>query len=128
MSVDEAILQRRSVRGFLPEEVPQPMLEEVFEIAQRAPSNCNVQPWVPHVVSGAALERVRRALVAAGEQDLAIKPDWPADGKFDGIYRARQVDAAVQLYGRWGSSAATSSGAAPPTSATSTSSARRTPS
>jgi nitroreductase len=102
LSVDQAILQRRSVRGFLPDEVPQPMLDEVFEIAQRAPSNCNVQPWVPHVVSGAALERVRRALVAAGEQDLAIKPDWPADGKFDGIYRARQVDAAVQLYGAMG--------------------------
>ena len=51
LSVDEAILQRRSVRGFLPDEVPQTTLAEVFQIAQRAPSNCNVQPWVPHVVS-----------------------------------------------------------------------------
>lgn len=102
LSVDEAILQRRSVRGFLPDEVPQTTLAEVFQIAQRAPSNCNVQPWVPHVVSGAALRRVRAALVAAGQQDLAIKPDWPADAKFDGVYRARQVDAAVQLYGAMG--------------------------
>jgi nitroreductase len=102
MSVDEAILQRRSVRGFLPREVPQPVLDEVFAIAQRAPSNCNVQPWVPHVVSGAALARLGAALVAAGERAEPIAPDWPAESKFDGVYRARQVDAAVQLYGAMG--------------------------
>jgi nitroreductase len=102
LSVDQAILTRRSVRGFLPDEVPQRTLDEVFEIAQRAPSNCNVQPWVPHVVSGDALRRLRAALVEAGRQALPIEPDWPAESKFDGIYRARQVDAAVQLYGAMG--------------------------
>ncbi|MDB5731474.1 MAG: hypothetical protein JWQ03_1369 [Variovorax sp.] len=102
MTVDEAILQRRSVRGFLPDEVPQRTLDEVFAIAQRAPSNCNVQPWVPHVVSGAALQRLRTALVEAGRQGAPIQPDWPAEGKFNGVYRARQVDAAVQLYGAMG--------------------------
>ena len=102
LSVDEAILQRRSVRGFLPGEVPQEILDEVFEIAQRAPSNCNVQPWVPHVVSGDALKRLRTALVDAGRSGLPIEPDWPAESRFDGVYRARQVDAAVQLYGAMG--------------------------
>ena len=102
LTVDQAILQRRSVRGFLPDEVPQSTLDEVFEIAQRAPSNCNVQPWVPHVVSGAALARLRTALVSAGERGAPIAPDWPADSKFNGVYRARQVDAAVQLYGAMG--------------------------
>ncbi len=102
MTVDQAILERRSVRGFLPREVPQSMLDEVFAVAQRAPSNCNVQPWVPHVVSGDALRRLSAALVEAGEQGQPIAPDWPADGKFDGIYRARQVDAAQQLYGAMG--------------------------
>jgi nitroreductase len=102
ISVDEAILQRRSVRGFLPREVPQPVLDEVFAIAQRSPSNCNVQPWVPHVVSGEALKKLAAALVAAGERGEPIAPDWPAESKFDGVYRARQVDAAVQLYGAMG--------------------------
>ena len=102
LTVDQAILQRRSVRGFLPDEVPQSMLDEVFAIAQRAPSNCNVQPWVPHVVSGAALARLRTTLVSAAEQGAPIAPDWPADSKFNGVYRARQVDAAVQLYGAMG--------------------------
>ena len=77
LSVDEAILQRRSVRGFLPGEVPQEILDEVFEIAQRAPSNCNVQPWVPHVVSGDALKRLRTALVDAGRSGLPLaRDDW----------------------------------------------------
>lgn len=102
MSVDDALRLRRSVRGFLPAEVPQATLDEVFALAQRTPSNCNVQPWVPHVVSGAALRRLRDDLVAAGERGEPHHADWPADGKFGGIYRERQVDAAVQLYGAMG--------------------------
>ena len=102
MSVDDAIRQRRSVRGFLPDEVPAATLREVFELARWAPSNCNVQPWTPHVVSGQALAELRDALVAAGMRDEPIKPDWPADSKFTGVYRERQVDAAQRLYGAMG--------------------------
>jgi nitroreductase len=102
MSVEEAIRRRRSVRGFLPREVAEQTLQEVFALAQWSPSNCNVQPWTPHVVSGVALRRLRDALVAAGMRDEPIKPDWPADGVFTGVYRERQVDAARALYGAMG--------------------------
>lgn len=102
MNVDEAIRLRRSVRGFLPREVPEATLREAFMLAQCAPSNCNVQPWNPHVVSGEKLRQLREALVAAGMRDEPIKPDWPADGKFAGIYRERQVGAAQALYGAMG--------------------------
>ncbi len=102
LCVDEAIRRRRSVRAFLPDEVPEAILREVFELAQRAPSNCNVQPWTPHVVSGEALKRLRDDLVDAGMRDEPWKPDWPADGKFVGVYRERQVDAAARLYGAMG--------------------------
>ena len=100
MTIDEAIRRRRSVRGFLPDEVPEATLREVFELAQWSPSNCNVQPWTPHVVSGEALNGA--IAVAAGMRDEPIKPDWPADGKFTGVYRERQVDAAQKLYGAMG--------------------------
>ncbi|MCK1709293.1 nitroreductase [Bradyrhizobium sp. 143] len=102
MNLDEAIHLRRSVRGFLPREVPEATLHEIFALAQCAPSNCNVQPWTPHVVSGEKLQRLRDALVAAGMRDDPIKPDWPADGKFTGIHRERQVGAAQALYGAMG--------------------------
>lgn len=102
MSVDDAIRLRRSVRGFLPTEVPPETLREVFAMAQLAPSNCNVQPWLPHVVSGPALRALRADLVEAGSRGERHHADWPAEGKFEGVYRERQVDAAVQLYGSMG--------------------------
>jgi nitroreductase len=102
LSVDEAIQRRRSVRAFLPDELSEATLREVFALAQWAPSNCNVQPWTPHVVSGETLKRLRDALVDAGTREEPIKPDWPADGKFVGVYRERQVDAAARLYGAMG--------------------------
>ncbi len=102
LSVDEAIRRRRSVRAFLPDELPEATLREVFALAQYSPSNCNVQPWTPHVVSGDALKRLRDALVDAGMRGEPIKPDWPADRKFAGVYRERQVDAAAKLYGAMG--------------------------
>jgi hypothetical protein len=54
------------------------------------------------VVSGEALSRLRAALVDAAMRDEPIKPDWPAEGKFVGVYRERQVDAAAKLYGAMG--------------------------
>jgi nitroreductase len=102
MSVDEAIRRRRSVRGFLPDEVPESLVREAFELAQYAPSNCNVQPWAPHIVSGEALRILRAALVDAGMRDQPINPDFVADRKFTGVHRERQVDAAQQLYGAMG--------------------------
>jgi nitroreductase len=101
-SVVEAIRRRRSVRGFLTDEVPEATIREVLELAQWAPSNCNVQPWTPHVVSGEALAKLRAALVDAGMRDEPIRPDFVADRKFTGIHRERQVDAAQQLYGAMG--------------------------
>ena len=98
LAVDDVIRQRRSVRGFLSKEVPDAVLREVFELAQQAPSNCNVQPWVVHVVSGQAGLLLRHKLVAAGRQHETVRPDWPANGKYDGIYRERQFDAAARLY------------------------------
>lgn len=102
LTVDEAIRRRRSVRGFLPDEVPEATLREVFALAQLSPSNCNVQPWIPHVVSGPALRRLSDALVEAGMRDQTLKPDFEADRKFQGVHRERQIDAAQQLYGVMG--------------------------
>ena len=100
LSVDEAIQTRRSVRAFLPDAVPDAVLREVFALAQFAPSNCNAQPWTPHVVSGGALRRLSAALLEAAAQPVA--PDFEANWKFTGVYRERQIDAALQLYGAMG--------------------------
>ena len=102
LSFDDVIRRRRSVRGFLADEVPEATLREVFALAQLSPSNCNVQPWIPHVVSGPALRRLSDALVEAGLRDQPLNADFEADRKFLGVHRERQVDAAQQLYGAMG--------------------------
>lgn len=99
--LDKAICERRSVRGFLPKPVPREVLEEVLALAQRAPSNCNVQPWRVYIASGDTIERLRAALVAA-----AMKADSPAMlapvDEFVGDYRKKQIACAVELYGKMG--------------------------
>jgi nitroreductase len=89
--------RRRSMREFKSDPVPREVIEAVFAGAQRAPSNCNTQPWFVHVVTGDALEQLRAELpskFAAGEMAL----DLPYDGQYDGVYKARQHASAAALY------------------------------
>jgi nitroreductase len=94
--------ERRSVRGFLPTPVPQPLLEEVFRVAQLAPSNCNVQPWTVHVVSGDMAERVRTALHRAALAPGLPDADFAATAGYQGEYRTRQIGSAKALFGAQG--------------------------
>ncbi len=88
---------RRSVRAFLPDAVPTQVIDEVFTAAIQSPSNCNTQPWFAHIVTGELLESLRAELpkrFAAG----GVAPDFPYDGKYDGVYRDRQYASAQALY------------------------------
>jgi nitroreductase len=60
MEFADAVHARHSYRGFLPKVVDEKTLNAVFELANWAPSNCNVQPWHVHVVSGVAIGCVRK--------------------------------------------------------------------
>ena len=52
--VDSAIHSRMSTRAFLPKAVPRETLEHLLEIASRAPSGTNTQPWKVYVLQGAS--------------------------------------------------------------------------
>ena len=58
--VDQAITSRMSVRAFLPEAVPRETLMHVLDVASRAPSGVNTQPWKVYVLQG----EMRDALVS----------------------------------------------------------------
>ncbi|MBL8332313.1 MAG: nitroreductase [Rubrivivax sp.] len=64
-AVDEAITSRRSIRAYLPTPVPRETLERILEVAARAPSGTNTQPWRVHVLTGEAKERLSRRIRAA---------------------------------------------------------------
>ena len=93
----DVVSRRRSMRDFKSDPVPQELIESVFGTAQRAPSNCNTQPWFVHVVTGETLEQLRQELpakFAAGE----IALDFPYDGQYEGVYKERQYASAAALY------------------------------
>ena len=53
--VDEAISSRQSVRQFLPKPVPRALIEHLLDLASRAPSGTNTQPWKTYVLQGHTL-------------------------------------------------------------------------
>lgn len=89
--------QRRSVRAYKQDAVPREVIETIFTLAQQAPSNCNTQPWVTHVVSGKKLETLRTVLPQNMMQGK-MSFDFPYNGVYEGEYKKRQHDAAQQLY------------------------------
>ena len=91
------VSSRCSMRDFKPDAVPNDIIASIFGGAQRAPSNCNTQPWFVHVVTGETLEQLRAELpakFAVGE----IALDFPYDGQYEGVYRDRQYASATALY------------------------------
>lgn len=68
MMVD-AIKARRSIRHFLPTELSKEQVEEILCAGSMAPSAKNLQPWHFVVTTGAAKERVCKAMEAGIERE-----------------------------------------------------------
>ena len=66
MDIVESIGQRKSIRAFKPDPVPKQVLRELMELALRAPSWANTQPWQFDIVAGDELEKIRAAFVERG--------------------------------------------------------------
>jgi nitroreductase len=67
MTVEQAIVGRQSIRAFLPEPVPRELIEKLLEIAGRAPSGSNIQPWKVVVLTGEAKSALCADLMALHE-------------------------------------------------------------
>jgi len=95
--LEEAIRGRRSIRMFLPDRpVPRELLDEALDLAIRAPSNSNIQPWHVVFASGAARERLVKALLAAAQSGPPKIPPLP-----EAFARFRSETGAV-VYGSMG--------------------------
>ena len=76
--VEQAINERRSIRMFLPDKpVPRELVDRALELAIRAPSNSNVQPWHLRLVSGAARDRLVAALLDEASSKPPVVPELP---------------------------------------------------
>lgn len=101
-TLETLLRARRSVRGFRPDPVPQGLIARALAMAQQAPSNCNVQPWSVHVVSGNATGRMRARLIDSVTGGTARTPDFPLTQGYPGVYRERQIDSAKALFAATG--------------------------
>ncbi len=63
--VDQAITSRRSIRAFLPKPVAREDIEAILDVARRAPSGSNTQPWKVYVLTGESKARLSESVLAA---------------------------------------------------------------
>lgn len=56
MNVSEAVDTRITCRAFLDKPVPEATVREIIEVAKRAPSGGNLQPWHVYVITGEPLK------------------------------------------------------------------------
>ena len=63
-AVDAAITSRRSIRAFLDKPVERDEIARILDVAARAPSGTNTQPWKVYVLTGAARARLSGAILA----------------------------------------------------------------
>lgn len=69
MDIVEAVNKRKSIRSFKADPVPQDTLRQIMELALRAPSWANTQPWQFAIVGGKELDEIRRRFVERAGKD-----------------------------------------------------------
>lgn len=96
----QTIAMRRSVRAYLPDQIPKQALREILQVASRAPSGTNIQPWRIHVLTGSAIDAVEAAVRAtdtrpdrAGWQNFTYYPV-----KFGEPHQSRRRAVGAALY------------------------------
>lgn len=102
MQLDQAMQERRSIRGFSEKPVSKTLLKEIIALANRAPSSMNTQPWNLHVLTGEPLEKVREGNSTRMLSGVPPVREIADHGAYTGPHRDRQVEIAKQLFAAMG--------------------------
>lgn len=87
MDVAQAIAERKSIRAFKPDPVPEKIIRDIMEQALRAPSWANTQPWEFAVATGSVLKQIQDEFVARGAGEM--QNEIPRPYEFPEKYMAR---------------------------------------
>ena len=99
MSLEAAVRARRSVRGFLPDPVPQETLDKVFDLARWSPSGTNIQPWQVYVASGATRDHLREQFMQRTKDKHPPSVDHKdSRGPIGEVWKTRRRECAAVLY------------------------------
>jgi nitroreductase len=72
--VDQIITERCSVRAFLPDLVASEDIQRILEVASRAPSGSNTQPWKVYVLTGDSLTQLSEKILHAHQHPSTEEP------------------------------------------------------
>jgi nitroreductase len=99
MHVAEAVARRKTIRQFTTEPVSDDTIRDLLEIASRAPSGGNVQPWRIYVVNGESMSRFREFIadkpIEQGEYEIYPASLWEP-------YRTNRFVLGEQMYATLG--------------------------
>ncbi len=104
--IDDNIRARRSIRAFLPQPVAKQDLLDILNVASRAPSGTNTQPWQVHIVTGAKKQAITDEILSIFKNPELLKEHteeynyYPA--KWVDPYLARRRKVGFDLYGLLG--------------------------
>ena len=88
-AVDEAITSRMSARAFTQQAVPHALLAQILEVASRAPSGTNTQPWKVYVLQGASRNSLVSKICTAHDA-VRANPELAKDYKEEYDYYPTQ--------------------------------------
>ncbi|OUL99576.1 nitroreductase [Variovorax sp. JS1663] len=99
---EDAIRTRRSIRRYLQTPVPKELVFRLLDLAARAPSNSNTQPWNVYVLTGRAKEALSAAIVDAHRHRRSEHSEEYAHDARKPLepYQSRRRDFGARLYGR----------------------------
>ena len=100
MTVTEAVTSRRSIRAFQDRPVDPAVLRRVLEIAQRAPSGGNTQPWNAVMLTGEPLTALFAHVAEVVPQGRAgMAPEYHVyPPELDGAYETRRQGIGEAMY------------------------------
>lgn len=89
MEIFQAVKERRSIRRFRPDPIPEALLREILGAARWSPSWGNTQNWEIAVVAGEPLERLRKANRQRLLDKVIPEPDTPMPGAWPELQKQR---------------------------------------
>jgi nitroreductase len=96
MDIVTAIRTRKSIRAYLDKPVPRAIIWEILDVAIRSTSASNTQPWRFAVITGKALDEVRRENEVAFISGATPSSDFPPK-PYTPLYQERRAALAAEL-------------------------------
>lgn len=99
--VETAIRNRHTSRAFYPTPVSNELVSHILDVASRAPSGCNMQPWRVHVLTGTTRQDVVDAVCHAFDTEPGqhVSEYQHTPDEFFDPFQTRRRKMGVALYG-----------------------------